>query len=440
MARTTGFSAGYSSVTALSVFALFLVFVLLSFSCVFGQSPTREYWPGWKGLTRDNVSPSTGLIDRWPQSGPKLLWKADGLGNGYSNLAFFGNLIYTLGDRDGHSNVIALNRADGKVVWATPMGAPAGGSGFPGTRGTPSTDGRLVFGINQFADLLCVTADTGKKVWSKNLLTDFNGSINKSQQGSHEWGYAESPLVYRNLLICTPGGDQGAVVALEKKTGKLVWRSTNLKDDCTYASTAVRTIEGVKQIVVLTHKAVSGLDPDSGALLWSAPYGTFGITCTDPVVVGNYVYVTNAYGQGGFGFKVVKDAAGHFSAQQIYSDRQLENKHHGLIVNGKFVYSSTERRQLVCFNIETGEIAWTKDRMNGGKTALHAADGNLIARGENGTITLVELNSERYVEKGAFEQPDRTDCNAWTYPVVFEGKLYIRDQNQLFCYELKNQN
>lgn len=390
-------------------------------------------WNQWKGPRRNNKSPSTGLNFKWEGQGPRLVWKADGLGEGYSNLSFYQDKIFTMGDIGNDSCLVALDRASGAVLWKTPVG-PSRGVGYPGPRSTPATDGQFVWGMDQHSNLICVEAQTGKMVWKKNLLQDFNGVL-QLYHGRESWGFAESPLLIGKHLYCVPGGDEGAVVALDKTTGEQVWRSTELKDKCSYASIVPAVIDSVGQLLVVTDQRLSGLDFKTGKLLWSIEYPGPGIIACDPVFEKNFAFITCDYGTGAFGYEIRKDGEA-FKVKELYRLRNVDNKHHGVVVHNGYVYSSTERRQLVCVDIQTGKIQWTKDRMNGGKTSLGFADGKIIARGEDGTVTIVEANPAEYREVASFMQPERSDCNAWTYPVVVDGKLYLRDQGRLFCFSL----
>lgn len=415
--------------------ALFLILVVIS-----PLSPSAaDDWMQWKGANRDNISSSVGLIRQWPEGGPKLLWQSNELGGGYSNLIFYEDYMYTLGDIDGFTQLVALNRSNGKVVWTCKIDSqrPAANAfSYPGPRSTPATDGAYIYAVTEHGILLCADLKTGKELWRKDYRKDYNGSAAVNSL-NFSWGYSESPLLIDDKIIVTPGGDEGAVVALDKKTGKLIWRSTERGGESSYASITPVIIGNVRQLLALTSLNVFGLDIETGKVLWDTPFeNEREILCTDPVVQKDVLFVTCAYNVGSRAYRIKKKADGSFAIEQIYDAKRIDNKNHGLILRDGYLYSSTERRQLVCLDIATGAVLWKHERINGGKVALAFADGLLFCRGENGEITLVEDNPKEYVEKGTFMQPERTDCNAWTYPLIIEGKMYIRDQQKLFCYSL----
>src|SRR5579872_3022014 len=223
-------------------------------------------WPQWRGPNHDGISTETGLLQDWPESGPKLLWEIKDLGAGYASVSIYGNRIYTAGDKGAECFVEALNLADGKPVWSTKLGkaGPVGQPQFEGPRATPTTDGELVFAVSQWGEMACLRADTGKEVWRKDYTKDFGGAC-------PFWGYAESPLIDGDKVVVTPGGSQGAVVALNKKTGDVIWQSKEFTDAAHYSSLVVAEPGGVRQYIQLTPTSVAGIAAADGKLLWRAP-------------------------------------------------------------------------------------------------------------------------------------------------------------------------
>ncbi len=249
-------------------------------------------WPQFRGPQRDGKSTETGLLKSWPVGGPKLEWTARGLGGGYASVAIAGDLIVTAGDRGEANYVEALRRSDGKPVWSAQLGksgAPGWG-GFAGPRCTPTVAGDLVFAIGQFGEFACFEAKSGKELWRKHLVTDFGGSLPL-------WGFSESPLVDGENVVCTPGGAQGAIVALNQRTGAVVWRCQEFQDAAAYSSLVPTVLGGVRQYVQLTHANVVGVSARDGKLLWQAPRQEKTAVITTPVVQGDLVYVTSFYGK-----------------------------------------------------------------------------------------------------------------------------------------------
>ena len=219
---------------------------LLSSACIIGAAHAADVasadWPQWRGPVRDGLSTETGLLKAWPAEGPKQVWKATGLGIGYSSISVAGGKIFTMGDAAESSQVLAYDVATGKQLWTAKVGKIGGN--YPGTRSTPTVDGPAVYALGQFGDLVCLEAATGKEIWRKNLES-FGGK-------AAGWNYTESVLVDGDQVVCTPGGAKGAIVALNKKTGELIWQSKEFTDGAQYSSLVAATIGGVKQYVQLT--------------------------------------------------------------------------------------------------------------------------------------------------------------------------------------------
>ncbi len=400
-----------------------LIVLLCSASILFAAD-----WPQWRGENREDRSPDTGLLKTWPTNGPTLVWKATNLGSGYASVSVAKDRVYTTGDAGDSSFVHALD-TDGKKIWSAKLGrSGAPPIGYPGTRGQPTVDGDLVFTMGQHGDLVCHQTADGKEVWRKNLVKDFNGKFGG-------WGYAESPLVDGDNLICTPGGLDGTMVALNKKTGEKVWRTTDLTDAAEYVSPVPATIAGMKQYVQMTGRSVFGVAPD-GKLLWRADRKGRTATIPTPIVYKDHVYVTSGYGVGCNAFKVTKSGDA-FKAEQVYENKVMVDHHGGVVRVGEYLYGHSDGKGWVCQKFDTGEMVWSNPGV--GKGAVTYADGFLYTRsgGGKGTIALVEATPDGYKETGRFNQPDRSKENSWPHPVVINGRLYIRDQGVLLCYAVK---
>jgi outer membrane protein assembly factor BamB len=400
----------------------------LSASLVILLGAVPPDWPQWHGAHRDNLSSDTGLLQSWPPSGPPLAWKATGLGSGYSSVSITGGRIFTMGDMADASYLIALDLDGGKPLWKTKVGAAGGGGGVPGPRCSPSIDGDLVFAINQHGDLICANASDGGELWRKSMTNDFGGSVGG-------WGYSESPLVDGERLICTPGGRGGTVIALDKKSGEPIWRSKELRDAACYASLIIAEIGGVRQYIVLTDSHVAGIAAESGAVLWQAQRIGQTAVCTTPICKSDLVFVTSSYDVGCNCFRVTS-SRGKFAAQQIYANKDMKNHHGGVVLVGDELYGCSENGGLRCMDLATGKLRWTNPGGGGGGSVTYA-DGHLIHRDEFGTVALVVATPERYEPAGHFKQADRSNQSAWPHPVVAGGKLYLRDQEVLLCYDLR---
>jgi outer membrane protein assembly factor BamB len=389
-------------------------------------------WPQWRGPNHDGISTETGLLKDWPEGGPKLAWKVKGLGDGYASVSVFGDRIYTAGDKGAESFVEALNLGDGKAIWSAKLGksGSVGDPQFEGPRATPSTDGELVLAVGQRGEMVCLKAHNGQEVWRKDYTKDFGGTLPM-------WGYAESPLIDGDKVVITPGGSRGAMVALDKKTGVLLWQSKGFTDEAHYSSVIIAELNGVRQYIQLTPASVVGIGAADGKLLWKAPRKGSTAVIPTPIYDDGFVYVTSGYGAGCNLFKINSDS-GKFTAEQVYANRVMVNHHGGVIKAGDYVYGYSEGKGWTCQDFKSGEAKW-QDKTKLGKGSLVYADGRFYLRQEdkNGTVALIEASAEGYREHGRFDQPDRSSKKSWPHPVVAGGKLFLRDQDVLLCYDIK---
>lgn len=401
---------------------------LLSASAWAGAAPAGE-WPQWRGPKRDGCSVETGLLKQWPAGGPTLVWTAKGLGEGYSGPAIVGGKLYTMGDVGGSACILALDAATGKQLWSARAGKAGQSGGYAGPRCTPAVDGGLVYVLGQFGELVCVQAATGQPVWSKSLTADFKGGV-------PGWGYSESPLVDGNLVVVTPGGRQGAMVALNKTTGAVVWRSQGFNDGAHYSSAIVAEIGGTRQYIQLTAESVAGIAAANGQALWRAPRQGRTAVVPTPIYAENEVFVTSGYGVGHNAFKI-SGSGGQFKAEPLYDGKEIANHHGGIVLIGQHLYGHSDSGGWTCLDFKTGKVAWKNGGV--GKGSVCYADGHLYTRSEGGkgAIALVEASPDGYKEHGRFDQPNRSGKNSWPHPVVCGGKLYIRDQDVLLCYDVK---
>ncbi|HEX4794593.1 MAG TPA: PQQ-binding-like beta-propeller repeat protein, partial [Humisphaera sp.] len=399
-------------------------------------------WPQWRGPHRDDVSGETGLLKQWPAAGPPLAWKTTQMGEGFSSVSVADGHIYTLGSSGGSTFLIALD-LNGKHLWKTRIGSGDVGSGSrPGPRATPTVDGDRVYAMDEMGNLACLMTADGKEVWRFNMQRELGGRVMSG------WGFAESVLIDGDKLLCTPGGTQGSVAALNKMTGKVIWRCKQLTEPTTYASLVPADFGGTHQYVVLLPDHVAGVGTD-GSLLWQATrHGVTAIIPT-PIVHDNLVYVTSGYGVGCNCFRI-SGSGSAFKAQQLYANNDMVVHHGGVVQLGGYVYgfSDVHRGVLTCMDLKTGKVVWTdrsvlRDSGNGNKASLTCAEGKLYVRSEgseNGapcTIGLIEATPAGYHELGKFNQPDRSQKAAWSHPVVADGKLFLRDQDVLLCYDIK---
>ncbi len=398
-----------------------------------GTAATGE-WPQWRGANRNGVSGDTGLLKEWPQDGPPLDWTANQLGGGYGSIAVTGGRIYVIGDRGGGQNVTCLDASDGSTIWSTPIGRPADGA-----RSTPTVDGDLLFALssrgNQDAEIVCLETATGKEQWRKNFRTDFSGRMMSS------WGYSESPLVDGAHVICTPGGSEATMVALKKRTGDVVWKARVPGGDAAgYASAVVAEVGGVRQYVQLLERGIVGVAAKDGKFLWRydrIANGTANIPT--PIVDGNLVFCSTGYGTGAALLKLVPGGGGTRVEEQYFlKGNEFQNHHGGMVLIGNYIYAGSGHNNGLptCIEMKSGKIVWGPLRGAGQESAAIAyADGHIYFRYQNAVVALVEASPRGYKLKSSFKIPNGQQPS-WSHPVVTGGRLYLRDQDRLLCYNV----
>jgi outer membrane protein assembly factor BamB len=394
-------------------------------------------FPQWRGPQRDGISHETGLLPSWPKEGPKMLWQIKTVGSGYSTPSVVGEHLYLLGN-EGMENeyVQALSVKDGKRIWSTRLGKvgnPDQQPAFAADRSTPTVEKDVLYALGSDGDLACLDLKDGKARWQKNLKTDFGGKAGV-------WAYSESPLIDGDKIICTPGGNDATIVALDKKNGNTTWKcSVPGGSEAAYASAIIVEADGVRQYVQLLQKGLVGVDAKTGKLLWhyGKPVSRFNANIPTPVAYKGYVY-SAAAGTGG-GVVKLKLSDGKADAEQVYFEAKLPTAIGGSVQVGDFLYGTTAQA-LQCIEFTTGKVKWDDRAI--GAAAICYAEGRLYLHGENGDVALVEATPEGYHEKGRFTPPDQPKRisnmeKAWAYPVVANGRLYIRDQDRLWAYEIR---
>lgn len=387
-------------------------------------------WPQWRGPDRTGISKETGLLKSWPEGGPKRLWLFKNAGDGYSSPAIVAGKLFTMGTRNDQEILIALDADTGSEVWIAPFGAATRDRRGNGPRGTPTVDGDRLYGMSGRGELVCAQVSDGKVLWKK-TMTELGGSVPK-------WGFTESVLVDGDNVICTPGGPKGTIAALDKKTGALRWQSAEFTDPSDHASIIAITHNGARQYIQLTEKTLVGVSPKDGKVFWKAafPQGRTAVIPT-PIYSDGCVYVTAGYQAG---CKLVKIGDNN-EVTTVYESKLMQNHHGGVVLVDGNLYGHSDSVGWLCQNFKTGEQVWASKNL--GKGAVTCADGMLYCVEEGkGTVALVEASPKGWSEKGRFTLEPRTtirtqDNRVWTHPVVSNGKLYLRDQDLISCYDVK---
>jgi outer membrane protein assembly factor BamB len=380
-------------------------------------------WPQWRGPNRDGISAETGLLDSWPAGGPRLVWKIQGLGEGYSSFAVVGDRLYTQGQQGNQEFVVAFDTTTGKELWKTAGGGGYNESRGHGPRGTPTIDATRLYALAADGTLLCLDTATGKRIWGMNIVEKFGGHV-------PTWGISESPLVDGDRVIVTPGGPGASVVALDKDTAKVLWQSQS--DPPGYSSPMTIEAATTRTVVVFTARGAIGLDLKTGELQWRYDkVANRTANIATPIVHDDYVFLSSDYGTGCALLKLTPATRG-VSATEVYFNREMRNHYSTSVLVGDHVYGFSSGI-LAAMKFLTGEVAWRNRSV--GKGSVTYAEGRLYVLSEDGVLGLIDATPQEYRERSRFEI-HRGNYPTWTPPVIANGKLYVREQDNLYCYNI----
>ena len=397
-----------------------------------GQAVIAGDWPRWRGANHDDISNETGLLQTWPSGGPKRLWLSKDIGIGYSTPAVAKGKLFILGTNNEKEHLFAKAVKTGETIWAIPLNSVFSNNWGNGPRGAATVDGGKVYALGAKGGLVCADANApdGKILWKVDLVDDLGGK-------APYWGYSESVLVDGDLVICTPGGGEGTLAALDKNTGEVKWRSGDWKDGAQYSSPVPATINGRRQIVQLTQKTLAGVSTLNGKVLWKNAWPGRTAVIPTPIIQGNQIYISSGYGVGCRKITLGSDD----SVLEDYSNRNMKNHHGGVLLKGGHLYGYSDGRGWTCQNLKTGEVVWDSKKL--GKGCIFYADNRLYCMDEgSGTVVLASADTKGWKEHGRFKLEPQTELRKpagriWTHPVVSNGVLYLRDQELLFAFDVK---
>lgn len=411
---------------------------------------TAADWPTFRGADRTAVAPDTDLLEAWPATGPRLIWEATGAGRGYASPAIAGDRIYTLGDglstaADKDEYLSCFDRETGRQLWKTKTGQPwnEGAESWQGSRSTPTVDGDMVYVITPHGQLVaCATAD-GKERFRIDLKAQFGGKKDDS------WGYSESPLVDENRLVCTPGGEQATLVALDKETGKPIW-SCPMKGDRGAGHSSVVISQplsgqtggqagGRKVYIQTTGAGTFAVDAKTGKFQWAYPIDKTTAVIPTPIVRGDLVFFSAGYKRGGALLRQVPGPDGGVTVKEVYGlKKELANKHGGIVLVGDHLYGDSDDAGIpFCAELMTGNVVWKKRGSGKGSATVVAADGHLYVRFADGTLALAKADPADYAEVATFKIPGSDARPSWAHSVILDGRLYLREQDKILCYDLR---
>ncbi|MCP3980681.1 MAG: PQQ-binding-like beta-propeller repeat protein [bacterium] len=381
-------------------------------------------WPQWRGPKRDAVSLQTGLLQRWPEGGPEVLWRTP-VGAGYSGVSVSQGKLYTLWDEKGKQFLFGLDASTGKELWRQQLGAAFNNHYGNGPRSTPLVDGDVVFAIGTQGLLLAANRHTGARLWQHDMVQDYAADL-------PSYGYSSSPLVAGDKLVVEVGGKDAAFMAFDKKTGETVWAVAN--DRPAYSSPIDVTIAGVDQVVFWSAHGLHSVSSDGGSVLWTYSWETFCPVSGDPLNTGTPLFLPpdRIYISSGSGAAAIRVArgAGAFTVETVWkSDLMRSDVNTALLLDGH-IYGF-DRGTLKSLDASTGEINWKARGFQRG--SLIAADGRLIVLGEAGNLALVKADPSEFVQTSSVEILEGKN---WTAPALAGGKLYLRNHEELVCLEM----
>jgi outer membrane protein assembly factor BamB len=392
-------------------------------------------WPQWRGPDRTAVSKETGLLKSWPAEGLTVVWKAEGLGGGNSTPTIAAGRVYGMAYRGDDEVVWCVDDKNGKEIWHTKIAQAnynIGRQAQDGSGGSATVDGDRIYVAGTSGDLVCLNSSDGKVRWQKSMTSEFGGRV-------PQWGYAESPLVDGEKVIATPGGSSATIVALNKMTGDTIWKSqVPSGNGAHYASCIAADVTGKRQYIQFLAGGVVGVNASDGKFLWQyAGPANDVANCSTAIYRDSTVFAASSYRKGAGQAKLTPNGSG-FTATETWFTPNMQNHHGGMVLIGDYIYGFDDRNAgLTCLDWKTGEVKWTSTSLRKGSVA--AADGMLYTRTDNreGAVTLVEATPSGYVEKGRFVPPSANRGPKWSHPVIANGKLYIRDHDTLYCYDVK---
>ena len=409
-----------------------------------------ESWPQWRGVERNGVSGSTGLLQSWEENTPKLVWMAEGMGGGYASVSIADGKVFTTGNQESGQAVVAVDQKTGEVLWTQPITREVPEHGYQGSRCTPTYDNGRLYVVASSGRIVCLDAKSGRIRWARDF-SDWNG---KMMSG---WGFSESPLVDGNWVLCTPGGPNAMMVALNKNTGKEIWRAAvpkfgdgknkegqDLKQGAAYSSIVISEAAGVKQYVQLVGQGVIGIHARDGRFLWGYEDAANPVAnIPTPIISGDYVFTSTGYGTGSALLKLSKQG-NQINAEEVYflNSKVLQNHHGGMLLIDGHIYCGHKHNNgiPICIEMESGEVVWGGDQRGpgSGTAAVAYADGNMVFRYQSGDVGLIGATTGGYELKGSFT-PEFQERESWAHPAIVDGFLFLREQNKLMCYDLRAQ-
>jgi len=411
---------------------LLVVLVLIQFggSAIADRGPDVSKgnaldWPQWRGPGRDAVSHETDLVDRWEESGPEVLWRVSA-GDGYSSVSVSNKRLYTLWDRDGRQFLVCLDARNGRQLWSRELGPAFENHYGNGPRSTPLVDDGIVYAVGTKGLLLAANQVNGETVWEKDLVQEFKADL-------PSYGYSSSPLVADGKLVIEAGGKEAAFVALDKKSGEVVWTAD--QDQPAYSSPIEIVVDGVSQVVFWSAHGLRSVASRDGTVLWRYSRETFCPVSGDPLNTGTPIFIAPdrvflSSGSGAAVLRVFREND-KFQIEQVWESAEMRSDVNTALLLGDHIYGF-DRGTLKSLDARTGEVMWKARGYQRG--SLIAADEKLIVLAEDGNLALLDANPDEFIERSSASVLRGKN---WTSPSLAAGRLYLRNQDEIVCVEMK---
>ncbi len=411
-----------------SYFKMKLIFSILIFVVFSNFHLNAQNISQWRGANRDGIYEDTKLLKEWPESGPKLLWNSDSVGDGYGSPVINSGMLFINGGIDSICYLFAFN-TNGKLLWKSPNGKTYVGQGFgarfPGSRSTPTIVDDLVYSCSGSGRIGCFEKLTGKEKWSADMQGDLKGFMNS-------FGYSESLVVDNDNVYCFPGGATNFALALNRFTGKPVWTSSVIQDTVSYCSPVIINLPVRRVLVTFTSNYLVGLDANTGKLLWSEKQQNVHLKqqCNTPLYSDKFLYYVAGDGNGAVKIDISDNGS---NIRDIWRNPMIKNNFGGFVKLENYIYCTDQGQKLKCIDCNNGQ---TIDSISLKHGSIISAEGLLYCYSQNGEVSLIKPHeplmtviSKFKIEKGTKEH--------FAHPVISNGILYIRHGRTLLAYDIK---
>lgn len=399
--------------------SLFFTILISAFCIGLGAQDIAQ----WRGPNRDGIYTETGLMKKWPDAGPKLLWHYDELGDGHTSAAVTGTSVFTSGMINGKGNIFAFD-LKGKLLWKKEYGTEWTES-HNGVRSTPLVIKDKLYFLSAFGQLFCLNTSDGTTLWTVDLVKEYGAR-------NIQWGLTENLLSDGNVLYCTPGGSDAGVVALDRNTGKMIWKSKGTDEKSAYCSPILIKLQNKKIIVTIMQFSIFGFDASTGNQLWKSEFKMNpDVHPNTPVYIDGYLFCTSGYGLGSVMLKLAADGS---SVSEVWKNATCDPKTGGVVIlNGRIYGTGDRNRKFFCLDWKTGKELFSIREL--APANIIADDGLLYVYCESGKVNLVEPKADGFNIISSFAVPFGENPH-WAHLVIKDKKLYVRHGTSLMVYDI----